>query len=180
MLIKPNAGPTVFHLQGSAAALTDEGAWEKMLAGMQLLILEPDGSRCTLLADGNPVMSFAVTGLTAEQMTDQDARLDDGVQSVRMSVPWLNRRWHRENGYRWIYATDPKDPIKRGVRWEVREGYPTLLSCSKEQAEKHARAGRDDAKKIAAHYRQVIQVGLKAGMIDEEVARHGMTREGKD
>lgn len=162
MLIKNGKGPTIYSILGSAAALMEEKVWDKLLRGERVGIMENDDTRYSLFADGNFIEAFAAQNPAA------------AIAVVRTSVPFLNAQnlWSVRDGKASAHA--------RGCLWELQQGYPTILECSPSQRIKHERAGRTSAKKIAHYYKALIEANIKAQHLDEEITRHGLTREGRD
>jgi hypothetical protein len=156
MYIKKFSGFSVFQVEGSLAALMDERVWECLLRGEMVLVMEPDVERWTLFKNGEPVRTVKAATMDIACQKFVELRKDFAVAATLI--------------------LDEKTPLDQ---WELRAGYPNYLSVSPEQAQMHARAGRDDAKKIAEHYRELIEQNTRGMIAAEEIYRFGIKREGK-
>ena len=157
MLIKTNPSLQVYRVYGSLAALIDERAWEIMLRGEAVLIMEPDTERWTLFKDLVPIDSIKAETPEEATMIWSKKFIGFGNDVYMMAMG--------------------RDPI---LHWGIEPGYPNYLTCDREQRLAHERAGRDTAKKIADHYRNMVQEGIKGTIVQEELRRFGMKKEGKD
>jgi hypothetical protein len=155
--IKKFGGFSIFQVEGSLAALIDEGVWERMLKGETILVMEPDAERWTLFKNGSPIR--IVTATSMEAACQKFVELSPAFAQTAALI------------------LDDRLPVES---WEIRAGYPNYLNMSQEQADEHAAAGRDDARKIAAFYRKLIEENTKGMIAAEEIDRFGMKKEGKN